>query len=392
MTLTPFDADRPPERPRRRRRPASSGSTEGRRPLDAAGKRRGAGADAGDREMSLVGDMEFESYYGRPIVKAPPWEEPIALYLFVGGVAGGSGLLALGAHASGRPGLRRAARLTALGAIGVGTPALVVDLGRPERFLNMMRTVKITSFMSMGTWILSASGAVAGVSALIEVDRLSRERLPLGPLRPALHALDTPAAIAQAGTGALLATYTGGLLGDTAVPTWSAGRHDLPLLFGSSATLASAGAALVLAPGTELGPARALAAAGVAGDLLSMHRMKASMHPLEAEPLETGRAGRRLRWAERLAVAGGVGAVASGLLSAGAGTGVGRSRVRTAGRVLTAASGLALLGASALTRFGVLEAGLESVKDPRRVVEPQKARLAARRAAGTFDDSITTGA
>ena len=351
MSLTEFDADRPPERPRgRRRRPTGAGSTEGRRPLDARGTRRGAGADSGDREMSLVGDMQFENYYGRPIVKAPPWEEPIALYLFVGGVAGGSGLLALGAHASGRAGLRRVTRLTALAAIGVGTPALIVDLGRPERFLNMMRTVKITSFMSMGTWILSASGAVAGLSAVLEVDRMSGGRLPLGPLRPVLHALDTPVALAQAGTGALLATYTGGLLGDTAVPTWSAGRRHLPLLFGSSATLASAG-------------------------------MKESMHPLEAEPLETDRAGRRLRWAERLAVAGGAGAVASGML---------RGRARGAGRALAAASGLALLGASALTRFGVLEAGLESVKDPRRVVEPQRARLAARRATGTTDDSITT--
>ena len=382
MSLTEFDADRPPERPRgRRRRPTGAGSTEGRRPLDARGTRRGAGADSGDREMSLVGDMQFENYYGRPIVKAPPWEEPIALYLFVGGVAGGSGLLALGAHASGRAGLRRVTRLTALAAIGVGTPALIVDLGRPERFLNMMRTVKITSFMSMGTWILSASGAVAGLSAVLEVDRMSGGRLPLGPLRPVLHALDTPVALAQAGTGALLATYTGGLLGDTAVPTWSAGRRHLPLLFGSSATLASAGAALVLAPGAELGPVRVLAAAAVAGDLLSMHAMKESMHPLEAEPLETDRAGRRLRWAERLAVAGGAGAVASGML---------RGRARGAGRALAAASGLALLGASALTRFGVLEAGLESVKDPRRVVEPQRARLAARRATGTTDDSITT--
>ena len=53
-------------------------------------------------------------------------------------------------------------------------------------------------------------------------------------------------------------------------------------------------------------------------------------------------------------------------------------------------SGLALLAASALTRFGVFEAGLASAEDPRYTIEPQKNRLAARRAAGITDDSITT--
>ena len=126
-------------------------------------------------------------------------------------------------------------------------------------------------------------------------------------------------------------------------------------------------------PVEEAGPARLLAVAGVAGDVVSMHRMKESMHPLEREPLETGTPGRLLVWAERLAVVGGIGAL------------LGRRS-----RALSVASGAALLTASALTRFGVLHAGLESVKDPRRVIEPQKARLAARRAAGVTDDSITT--
>ena len=80
-----------------------------------------------------------------------------------------------------------------------------------------------------------------------------------------------------------------------------------------------------------------------------------------------------LRWSERLAVAGGLGALLGG-----------------GNRLVAAASGLALMGASALTRFGIFEAGIESAKDPRYTVEPQKRRLAARRAAGITDDSITT--
>ena len=59
-------------------------------------------------------------------------------------------------------------------------------------------------------------------------------------------------------------------------------------------------------------------------------------------------------------------------------------------RGIAVASGLSLLAASALTRFGVFEAGIESAKDPRYTIEPQKRRLAARRAAGITDDSITT--
>jgi hypothetical protein len=81
-----------------------------------------------------------------------------------------------------------------------------------------------------------------------------------------------------------------------------------------------------------------------------------------------------LKWSERLAIAGGLGTV------------VGGHR-----RDVAVASGLALLAASALTRFGVFEAGLASARDPRYTIEPQKRRLAARRAAGIADDSITTG-
>jgi hypothetical protein len=54
------------------------------------------------------------------------------------------------------------------------------------------------------------------------------------------------------------------------------------------------------------------------------------------------------------------------------------------------AAGLSLLTASALTRLAVFEAGIHSAQDPRYTIEPQKRRLAARRAAGITDDSITT--
>lgn len=369
MSLTEYDADRPPEKPRRR----GGGKRRRRRGLGDVGMGDGSREGAVVEDVEIERSDEYDSYYGRPVVKAPPWKAPIAVYLFLGGVAGGSGLLAFGAQCTGRPVLRRNARLTALGTVGLGTLALIEDLGRPERFLNMMRTVKVTSPMSLGTWVVGGFASLSGVLGALEVDRLAGEKLPLGALRPLLRAAEGPASLGQVALAPLFASYTGALLGNTVVPTWEAGRGHLPYLFASSASLAAGGAAMVTTPVAEAGPARLLTVAGVAGDVASMHLMKESMHPLEREPLETGTPGKLLTWAERLAIAGGIGTLLGGRH-----------------RVVAAVSGAALLTASALTRFGVLNAGLESVKDPRRVIEPQKARLAVRRAAGITDDSITT--
>ncbi|PWH06686.1 nitrite reductase [Brachybacterium endophyticum] len=368
MTHSSYDEYRQPEPEGGRRKRGGGGKRRRRSPLDG-----GAGGD-GSHEMAMVEDVEFESYYGRPVVKAPPWETPIGIYLFVGGLAGASGLLQAGAALSGNAELRRTARLVAIGAVGVGTPALVIDLGRPERFLHMMRVFKVSSPMSLGTWILSSYATGAGMTAANEVDRMTGERLPLGPLRPLLRLAEGPSAALQGVMGAPLAAYTAVLLGDTAVPTWNAARHGLPYVFVSSASLAAGGMAMALTSRRNAGPARLLAAAGVVGDIVGMHYTKSRMHPLESEPLEEGTPGKLLTWAERLAVAGGIGTLFA-------------RRSRT----IAVASGLALAGASALTRFGVLHAGHESVKDPRRVMIPQKDRLEKRRAAGITGDSITTG-
>lgn len=366
MTSSEFDSFRPPEPARRRGRGFGRG-----------GKRRpggGFGQGDGNREMSMVPDAEFTSYYGHPVVKPPPWDEKVAAYLFLGGVAGGSGVLAAGAQLTGRDALRRNARLGGLGAVGLGGIALVADLGRPDRFYNMLRTFKVTSPMSVGSWILSAFSGALGVAAVAEVDRMTGARLPLGPLRPVLRAVEAPAGLAAGLAGPPLAVYTAVLLSDTAVPTWNAMHRDLPFVFVSSASLASSGLALVTTPVGQAGPARTLAALGVVGDLAAMRLTERRMDPVAAEPLHHGKAGTLLRWSERLAVAGGVGALLSG-----------RSRP------LAVVSGLALLAASACTRFGVFDAGIESAKNPRYTIEPQKRRLAARRAAGITDDSITTG-
>lgn len=361
MTTSEFDSYRPPEPPGRGRR-------QGKR-------RRRATLDGGDgsREMPVVPEPEFTSYYGRPVVKPAPWGHDVAAYLFLGGVAGGSAVLAAGAQLTGRETLRRNCRLAALASVSLGAVALVRDLGKPSRFLNMLRVIKLTSPMSLGSWVLSAFSAGAGVAAVAEVDRMTGARLPLGPLRRVLRGVEGPAGLAAAALGPELAVYTAVLLADTATPTWHEARDELPFVFVSSASLASAGLAMITTPVAETAPARRLAVMGVIGDLVATRVMRQRMDPVAAEPLHEGRAGTLLRLSEGLAVAGGIGALLGGRH-----------------RGVAVAAGLSLVAASALTRFGVFEAGIHSAKDPRYTIEPQKRRLAARRAAGITDDSITT--
>jgi formate-dependent nitrite reductase membrane component NrfD len=355
MSTSEYDSLRPPE------------------PAGGKHRRKGRGDRRRGGEALMVPEAEFTSYYGRPVVKPAPWGHEVAAYLFLGGVAGGCGLLAAGAQLTGRPKLRRNARLSALVAVMLGAVALVTDLGRPERFVNMMRTIKLTSPMSLGSWILSAFSAGIGVAAASEVDRMTGERLPLGPLRPVLHAVEGPAGLEAALFAPPLAVYTAVLLADTATPTWNATHEDLPFVFVSSASLAASGLAMITTPVAEASPARRLAVLGVVGDLVAMKVMERRMDPVAAEPLHHGSPGRMLQWSERLVIAGGLGTLLGGRH-----------------RGVAVASGLALMAASALTRFGVFEAGKESARDPRYTIEPQKRRLAARRAEGITDDSITT--
>ena len=119
----------------------------------------------------MVPDVSFDSYYGRHIVKPAPWEKEVAAYLFLGGIAAGSALLGAGGAARGYPALQRAGRIGAVAGAALGGAALAKDLGKPSRALNMMRTVKLTSPMSVGSWILTAFGSFAGAALAAEVGR-----------------------------------------------------------------------------------------------------------------------------------------------------------------------------------------------------------------------------
>jgi len=296
------------------------------------------------------------SYYGRQIVKSPVWRADIPAYLFTGGVAAGSALLAAGADLTGRRQLRRAGRLTALAALGASTYFLVNDLGRPERFHHMLRVAKPTSPMSVGTWILAAFGPAAGLAAAGELAPWLPRRGPLGLVRKVLPVAGSAAGFVAAGVAPALATYTGVLLADTAAPSWHEAYPELPFVFAGSALASGAGAALLAAPLDETGPVRRLAVAGAAIELAGSHRVEHRLGLL-SEPYREGRAGRLLRTGRALTAAGVAGAV------------LGRRS-----RVISALSGVSLLAASALTRFGIFAGGVASTRDPKYTVEPQRQR------------------
>lgn len=333
----------------------------------------GPGAGGGRRRRRRRGDpnavvpeAEFTSYYGRPVVKPSPWTHDIPVYLFLGGIAGSSALLAEGGARTGRPALRRAGRFSAIAAVAGSGYFLVHDLGKPSRFYNMLRIAKPTSPMSVGTWLLTAFSLPAGVAMASEAARLlptaTTDRVPPLLLR-LLHGAAGPAGLAAAAIGPLVTTYTAVLLCDTATPAWAEARRELPAVFAASALAAGSGLALVTVPMAESGPARLLAVAGAAVELAAQVPMRTSMG-LSAETLDSGSAG---HWHRASQVLTGGGAVLAA--------------VSRRSRVVSALAGLALLGGSIATRFAVFDAGQASAKDPRYTVIPQRERADARAAA-----------
>ncbi len=333
-------------------RDALTGAAAGRPRRGRGGRRRGG-------ETPQVPDATFASYYDKPIINRPVWAAPdIPGYLFLGGLAGAASLLGAGAQLTGRRGLERSTKVGALAAGGLSLAALVHDLGRPGRFLHMLRVFKVTSPMSVGSWLLAGYVPLAGAAAAADLT---------GRL-PRLGALATAGA---AGLGPAVASYTAALITDTAVPAWHDGHREMPFVFVGSAATAAGGLGLLTAPVAEAGPARAMAVAGAGLELAAFERMERRLG-MVAEPYAEGRGGSYVKAGKVLSVAGVVGAL------------LGRRS-----RIASAASGVALLTASAATRWGIFHAGLQSADDPKYSVVPQRQRLEQGRTAA--DTPTTTG-
>jgi hypothetical protein len=303
-------------------------------------------------EQSMVPEPEFESYYGRQIIKTPTWKTPdVPLYLFLGGMSGASSLLAEGAALSGNDRLEHATRLVAASGAAAGTVFLIHDLGRPERFLNMLRVIKVTSPLSVGSFILAPFASLSGAAAASQVTG----RLPrLGRLAGAVSTV----------FGAPLVTYTAALFANTAVPAWHTARKELPFVFAGSGATAAGGMAMLLVPPSHAGPARRMALGGAALELVAAETLKRRLG-MVAEPYEQGLPGRLMTTASRMTLGATLLSVALG------------SRSRWISRL----SGATYVAGSVLTRFGIFEAGLASARDPKYTVVPQRERLRQRQEA-----------
>jgi hypothetical protein len=304
----------------------------------------------------------MRSYYGRPVIKEPVWQPEIPWYFFTGGLAGGSSVLSLVARLAGNEPLAKRSLYIAAAADAVSPVLLISDLGRPERFLNMFRVFKVTSPMSVGSWILGVSGGASGTAALLEAT---------GKLKLVKYLAEA----VSAATGGPLAVYTATLVSDTAIPVWHEARQELPFLFGSSA-LASAGAAASIAvPRAQAGPARRLAVGGAVVENVVMTAMEKRLGMI-GEPYHQGEAGRYARAAKACSLGG---AALIGL--------AGRRS-----RLAAVTGGALLLAGEAALRWSVFKAGFQSARDPKYTVIPQRERAgygpSSRTRPGSADASV----
>jgi hypothetical protein len=165
-------------------------------------------------------------YYDRPLLKPPVWTWEIPSYFYVGGAVGAVAVVGCVARVvAGETAVSSHARIIAVAGVAISVLLLISDLGRPARFLNMLRIVKWQSPMSVGAWTLTMFGGASILSVALDVLWPGGRPLLLGLM------LD----VVTGATGLVLASYASVLIGATAIPVWSAHARLLPLHFGASA-------------------------------------------------------------------------------------------------------------------------------------------------------------
>jgi formate-dependent nitrite reductase membrane component NrfD len=299
------------------------------------------------------------TYYDRPVIKPPVWKRTIAAYFWLGGAAGAAATLGAVAQLAAPRELRGLVvgcrRLTAV-AGAASTAILIDDLGRPERFLNMLRVVRPSSPMSVGAWVLAGLGSAAAPAAALAGagGRLGRA--------------GDAAGLAAGALGMPLAGYTAVLLNNTVVPVWYATHRTLPPFFVASGTVAATGMLeLTRLSAPERRVVHRLGVAARVADVLAARAVDREAGRVErvARPLRTGASGALWRAASAMTAA----SLALGLLP---------RRARGARRAGAALGALASLAA----RVAIFQAGVRSARDPRATFELQRAGLGGASATG----------
>jgi hypothetical protein len=296
------------------------------------------------------GRASNETYYDRPALKEPVWKWMIPAYFVAGGAAGAAAVLGAFANALDAEemhGLVKRCRWISTGGTTLGTAFLIADLGKPERFLNMLRVFRPTSPMNVGSFILAPATGTATISAL---------------LCDSTGAIGAVGDLAGSVTGVLgvpLAGYTAVLVSNSAIPVWAAIGKTLPALFTASAVTA----ATSILDFTELNDAerkvvRRYGIVGRFGELAAGAAVENEARRVErvGKPLSEGVSGALWKASKACTAVG----LALSLLP-------GRARWKR-----QVASFLGLAG-SAGAKFAIWRAGFASARDPRATFEQQRA-------------------
>lgn len=285
-------------------------------------------------------------YYGEPVVRPPVWTWEIPLYFFVGGCGGMAAVIGVAALTFRHVEIAQAAMWIAFVAAIVSPILLILDLGRPRLFLNMLRVFKYKSPMSVGSWIVTLFG-VNAVPAAIAVE-LWQRHLFNGVFGALLAALAVLLVAGSAFWGLFLATYTGVLIGCSAIPAWFLHRVFLPIHFGVAGLGSAAGLLELL--GFRIAPLYALSALAAAAETILWITLEMRRHGPADRALHKGRTGWHLRAAEFL-------------------SGPFALLLRLVGAIPGAA--VAFLAGALLSRFAWLQAGRQSAADPEAVLAAQ---------------------
>ena len=243
----------------------------------------------------MVPEADFRSYYGDPVVNAPVWQaREIASYFFLGGLAGASSLVAVGAELTGAPKLARASKLTAAVGISLSLGALVKDSWTTQSVRQHAAGVQtdVTDERRFvdSCWLRAAR------------DWRGRERRHRSG-----GGLGRKASLGAAFLGPAVAAYTGALIADSSIPAWHDAYREMPFLFVSSAACAAAGAGLLFGNEDGVRALTRLAAAGMLADVTLEQVIERRLGPIVAAPYRSGRSGLIVRLSRILTAGGALG-------------------------------------------------------------------------------------
>lgn len=303
----------------------------------------------GGRGVDVVGGPipVKPGYYGEPVVRPPVWTWEISTYFFIGGCGGMAAVIGAAALAFGQPEITRAAMWIACVAAFLSPILLILDLGRPLLFINMLRVFKYKSPMSVGSWVVTFFGLNAVPGAVLM--ELWQRHLFTGAAGTLVAVLAIIFVIGAAFWGMWLATYTGVLISCTTIPAWFLHRVHLPIHFGTAALGSAAGLLELL--GFRIAPLYALSLGAAALETILWLVLESQKQGAADRALHEGRTGLIIRASEFL-------------------TGPLALMLRLAGGIPAAAISF-LLGAL-LSRFGWIAAGRASGRDPEAVFAAQR--------------------